>query len=121
MAEVPEDEIKVDITLGHVGRHCILHALTVIEAAISQVCVYVCVCVCVLICMYSSKHVCMCVHVNAYIHPHHYSNTDWFIINNGSQLFYIFKPGACQPHPLRIVSMFVCLCVCLSAPEAINN
>ena len=38
MAGVPEDEIKVDITLGHVGRHCILHALTVIEAAISQVC-----------------------------------------------------------------------------------
>ena len=38
MAEVPQDEIKVDITLGHVGRHCILHALTVIEAVISQVC-----------------------------------------------------------------------------------
>ena len=43
MAGVPEDEIKVDITLGHVGRHCILHALTVIEAAISQVCSSVCV------------------------------------------------------------------------------
>ena len=38
MAEVAQDEIKVDITFGHVGRHCILHALTVIEAAILQVC-----------------------------------------------------------------------------------
>ena len=43
MAEVAQDEIKVDITLGHVGRHCILHALTVIEAAISQVCLSICV------------------------------------------------------------------------------
>ena len=70
MAEVPEDEIKVDITLGHVGRHCILHALTVIEAAISQVCL---LCVFVLFCVRSGKHVfmhvCMCVHVHAYIHP----------------------------------------------------
>ena len=43
-----DDEIKVDITLGHVARHCILHALTVIEAAIAQVCsvcVHTCVCV----------------------------------------------------------------------------
>ena len=47
MAGVPEDELKVDITLGHVGRHCILHALTVIEAAISQVYLSVCMCVCV--------------------------------------------------------------------------
>jgi len=53
----PDDEIKVDITLGHVARHCLYHALTVIEAAIAQVsilcvvlmcaCVRVCVCVCV--------------------------------------------------------------------------
>ena len=82
MTEVPVDEIKVNITLGHVGRHCILHALTVIEAAISQVCSSVCVCVsvsvcmCLCVCPYLSAlkqaciHtcVCMCVHVHAYIH-----------------------------------------------------
>ena len=66
MAEVPEDEIKVDITLGHVGRHCILHALTVIEAAISQVCLYVCVSVCLSLSI--CVHVFMCMHVHAYIH-----------------------------------------------------
>ena len=78
MTEVPEDEIKVDITLGHVGRHCILHALTVIEAAISQVCssVYVsvclcaCVCVCVLICLHSSKHVFIHVYVCVCMYMH---------------------------------------------------
>ena len=62
---VAQDEIKVDITLGHVGRHCILHALTVIEAAISQVCssiyvycLYTFVCQCVIVCVYMC--VCKC-------------------------------------------------------------
>ena len=70
MTEVPEDEIKVDITLGHVGRHCILHALTVIEAAISQVCSSICDSVSVLICVHSSKHVhirvCVCMFMRTY-------------------------------------------------------
>ena len=110
MAEVPEDEIKVDITLGHVGRHCILHALTVIEAAISQVCLSVCVCLSLSVCTQASMYSCVCMYVcactvDAYVHPHHYSNTGWFIINNGSQLFCIFKPGACRLHPVRIISI----------------
>ena len=55
MAEVAQYEIKADIILSHVGRHCILHALTVIEAAISQfvrpsVCSF-CDCVCVRVCV----------------------------------------------------------------------
>ena len=60
MAEVPEDEIKVDITLGHVGRHCILHALTVIEAAVSQVCSSVCLSMCLDICLYTAYVVFLC-------------------------------------------------------------
>ena len=35
------EDNKVDISLGHVTRHCLLHALVVIEAAISQVRTYV--------------------------------------------------------------------------------
>jgi len=35
--EIKADEVKVDITLGHVARHCIFHACSVIEAAIAQV------------------------------------------------------------------------------------
>ena len=60
MAEVPEDEIKVDITLGHVGRHCILHALTVIEAAVSQVCSSVCLSMCLDICLCTAYVVSLC-------------------------------------------------------------
>ena len=89
MTEVPEDEIKVNITLGHVGRHCILHALTVIEAAISQVCSSVCVCVFVCVCVRVSvcvslfvctqasmySYMCMYVCACTYIYPHNYSNT----------------------------------------------
>jgi len=32
-----DDKVKVDITLGYVARHCIFHALIVIEAAVAQV------------------------------------------------------------------------------------
>ena len=67
MAEVSEDEIKVDTTLGYVGRHCILHALTVIEAAISQVCLSVCDSVSVTVCLcpytvsvYTQVDMCVC-------------------------------------------------------------
>ena len=60
MAEEPEDEIKVDITLGHVGRHCILHSLTVIEAAISQVCLSICDSVSVALSVYTQVDMCVC-------------------------------------------------------------
>ena len=75
MAGVPEDEIKVDVTLGHVGRHCILHALTVIEAAISQVCSSLCLSLYVLtlVCVLTVLHVlyvcCVLVHIICtYVH-----------------------------------------------------
>ena len=73
MTEVPEDEIKVDITLGHVGRHCILHALTVIEAAISQVCLYVCVCLSLSVCTRASMYIFVYVYARSCVHTHDYS------------------------------------------------
>ena len=77
MAEVPENEIKVDITLGNVGRHCSLHALTVIEAAISQVCLSICVCLSLSVCTGASIYIHTCVYVCACacVRPRIYSNT----------------------------------------------
>ena len=96
MAEVPEDEIKVDITLGHVGRHFILHALTVIEAAISQVCLSICDSVSVslhCICVHSGGYVCMsllraCMHMCVYACVQYYCE---FRVKNTSWLFSIFQ------------------------------
>ena len=59
MAKVRENETNVNITLGHVGRHCILHALPVNEATISQVCLSVCVSVSVPV--YAQVDMCVCV------------------------------------------------------------
>jgi len=51
--EITTDEVKVDITLGHVARHCIFHACSVIEAAIAQVSYRV---ECVTVCNGTARH-----------------------------------------------------------------
>ena len=72
MADDSIDEVKdVEVTLGHVERHCILHALTVIEAAISQVgpCVRPCVlCMCMYyVCVHTYTLTCVSV-----VHTYNY-------------------------------------------------
>ena len=63
---------------------------------------FVCPSVCVCPCLYALEqayiHTCVYVCACACIRPHHYSNTAWFMINNGSQLFSIFQAnlGTCK-------------------------